>query len=169
MTDNSFADRNDKRGAATMKRSFERFTSFLMAFLMALNILMPTSAFAALSTDYQLGSSGGFYKVAIEFDGAAPNNLRGYRAFIRVKDQWNNQRIVLDMGDDAEGNLMTTTLPAHAQLQRFIPKLQVGDYIRVELVKLVQPTDEQLAADPSRKPAKIYKVQKDPDRAQIYE
>lgn len=86
-----------------------------------------------------------------------------------VKDQWNNQRIVLDMGDDAEGNLMTTTLPAHAQLQRFIPKLQVGDYIRVELVKLVQPTDEQLAADPSRKPAKIYKVQKDPDRAQIYE
>lgn len=86
-----------------------------------------------------------------------------------VKDQWNNQRIVLDMGDDAEGNLMTTMLPSHAQLQRFIPKLQIGDYIRVELVKLIPPTDEQLAEDPDRKPAKIYKVQKDPDRAQIYE
>ena len=94
MTDNSFADWNDKRGAATMKRSFERFTSFLMAFLMALNILMPTSAFAALSTDYQLGSSGGFYKVAIEFDGAAPN-LAGYRAFIRVKDQYNSTKYYL--------------------------------------------------------------------------
>ena len=78
-----------------MKRRFERFTSFLMAFLMALNILMPTSAFASLSSDYQLGSSGGFYKVAIEFDGAAPNNLRGYRAFIRVKDQWNNPKYYL--------------------------------------------------------------------------
>lgn len=86
-----------------------------------------------------------------------------------MKDQWGKQRIVMDMGDDAEGNLMTTILPPHAQLLRFIPNLKIGDYIRVELVKLVPPTDEQLAEDPDRKPAKIYKVQKDRERAQIYE
>ena len=85
-----------------------------------------------------------------------------------VKDNWNNKRIVLDMGDDEEGNLMTTTLPSHAQLQRFIPKLQIGDYIRVELVKIIDPTSEQLEKDSSRKPAKIYKVQKDPERAIDY-
>ena len=72
-----------------MKRSFERITSFIMALLMTINIFMPASALA-LSSDYQLGSSGGFYKVAIEFDGAAPN-LGGYRAFIRVRDGNNSK------------------------------------------------------------------------------
>lgn len=96
------------------------------------------------------------------------DNIEG-NVYEIVKDQWGNQRIVLDMGDDAEGNLMTTTLPAHAHLQRFILNLTIGDYIRVELVKLVQPTQEQLDADPNRKPVRIYKVQKDPDRAQDYE
>jgi len=96
------------------------------------------------------------------------DNIEG-NVYEIVKDNWDNKRIVLDMGDDEEGNLMTTTLPGHAQLQRFVPKLQIGDYIRVELVKLIDPTPEQLEADPKRKPTMIYKVQKDPDRAQAYE
>ena len=80
------------------------------------------------------------------------------------KDDWNNDRVVLDLGDDEEGNLMTTTLPAHAHLKRFIPRLEVGDYIRVELIKLIEPTPEQLEEQPGRSPARVYKVQKDPDR-----
>lgn len=96
------------------------------------------------------------------------DNIEG-NVYEIVKDNWNNDRIVLDMGDDANGNLMTTTLPAHAQLIKFIPKLKIGDYIRVELVKLIEPTKEQLEDDPNRKATRIYKVQKDPDRAQDYE
>lgn len=86
-----------------------------------------------------------------------------------VKDDWNNERIVLDLGDDAEGNLITTTLPAHAQLRSFIPKLKIGEYIRVELVKQIEPTEKQLEKQPDRSPTNIYKVQKDPSRATSYE
>lgn len=86
-----------------------------------------------------------------------------------VKDDWNNDRIVLDLGDDAEGNLITTTLPAHAQLRSFIPKLKIGDYIKVELVKQIEPTPEQLEKQPNRSPTNIYKLMKDPSRAQDYE
>jgi len=86
-----------------------------------------------------------------------------------VKDDWNNDRIVLDLGDDADGNLITTTLPAHAQLRTFIPKLKIGDYIKVELVKQIEPTPEQLKVQPDRSPTNIYKLMKDPSRAQDYE
>ena len=82
-----------------------------------------------------------------------------------TKDDWNNDRIVLDLGDDAEGNLITTTLPAHKQLLSFIPKLRIGDYIRVELIKQIPPTEEQLEKQPDRSPTNIYKMQKDPSRA----
>jgi len=84
------------------------------------------------------------------------------------KDQWDNDRIVLDLGDDENGNLITTMLPGHAQLQNFVPNLLVGDYIRVELVKQIPPTEEQLAKNPKRSPTNIYKVQKDPERAVDY-
>ena len=84
------------------------------------------------------------------------------------KDQWNNDRIVLDLGDDENGNMMSTTLPAHAQLQRFVPNLGIGDYIRVTLVELKAPSKEQLEKDPDRKPTNIYKVQKDHERAIDY-
>ncbi len=86
-----------------------------------------------------------------------------------IKDQWGNDRMVLDLGDDEDGHLIETILPAHAQLLSFIPKLSIGDYIRVELHDLIQPTPEQLEADPTRKATRIYKVQKDPDRAIDYD
>lgn len=85
-----------------------------------------------------------------------------------AKDQWNNKRIVLDLGDDEEGEMITTTLPAHAHLKRFIPNLKIGDYIQVKLIKLIEPTPEELEEDPDRKPIRKYSVQKDPERAQKY-
>lgn len=84
------------------------------------------------------------------------------------KDKWQNDRIVLDLGDDDNGELMTTTLPGHAHLQKFVPRLEVGDYIRVELIKQIPPTPEQLEINPNRSPTNIYKVQKDPERAIDY-
>ena len=86
-----------------------------------------------------------------------------------VKDQWGNDRIVLDLGDDENGEIITTTLPPHAHLRRFIPKLSIGDYVRVTLSKLIEPTKEQLEDDPTRKPTRIYKVQKDPEQKIDYD
>lgn len=96
------------------------------------------------------------------------DNIEG-NVFEIKKDDWNNDRIVLDLGDDAEGNLITSTLPAHKQLLSFIPKLKIGDYIRVELIKQIPPTKKQLEEQPDRSPTNIYKMQKDPSRAQDYE
>ena len=95
-------------------------------------------------------------------------NIEG-NLFEITKDQWGNKRMVLDLGDDEEGNMLTTTLPNHTQLRRFIPNLTIGDYIRVELVKLVEPTPEQLKNDPNRKATRIYKVQKDPEKFEEYD
>lgn len=81
-----------------------------------------------------------------------------------ITDKWNNKRIVLDLGDDENGEVITTTLPSHAHLKRFIPKLEVGDYIRVELVKLIEPKEEVDADGRKMQPTRIYKVQKDPER-----
>ena len=92
------------------------------------------------------------------------DNIEG-NVFEITTDDWNNERIVLDLGDDAEGNLITTTLPAHAQLRSFIPKIKIGDYIRVELIKQIPPTEKQLEEQPDRSPTNIYKMQKDPSRA----
>lgn len=85
-----------------------------------------------------------------------------------TKDQWNKKRIELDLGDDESGNMISTILPAHAHLQKFIPNVEIGDFIRVTLIELKDPTEEQLKEDPNRKPTFIYKVQKDPDRAMDY-
>mgnify|MGYP006958162256 CR=1 FL=1 len=85
------------------------------------------------------------------------------------KDNWDKTQIVLDLGDDENGEVMTTTLPGHAHLQRFVPKLEIGDYIRVELIKQIPPTEDQLRQNPKRSPTNIYKVQKDPERAINYE
>lgn len=85
------------------------------------------------------------------------------------KDQWGNKRIVLDLGDDENGEVILTTLPGHAHLKRFIPNLETGDYIRVELVKLLEPSEDDLAKDPNRSATRIYKVQKDPEKKIDYE
>ena len=96
------------------------------------------------------------------------DNVEG-NVYAITTDQWNNKRIVLDLGDDENGDVITTTLPGHAHLRRFIPNLEVGDYIRVELVKLIEPSAEDLEKDPSRSATRIYKVQKDPEQKIDYE
>lgn len=73
------------------------------------------------------------------------------------------KQLVLDMGDDENGEIVTCTLPSHKQLQNFIPKLKVGEYIRVELVKILPAKIE------GRNDTMIYKVQKDPDRFEEYD
>ena len=95
------------------------------------------------------------------------DNIEG-NVFDIKTDNWDNKRIVLDLGDDENGDLMTTMLPGHAQLQNFVPNLTIGDYIRVELIKQIPPTEKQLEANPKRSPTNIYKVQKDPERAVDY-
>ena len=80
-----------------------------------------------------------------------------------INDGNYGKQIVLDMGDDENGEIATTTLPSHKQLQNFIPKLQVGDYIRVELVKILPAKVE------GRNDTMIYKVQKDPSKFEEYD
>jgi len=89
------------------------------------------------------------------------DNVEG-NVFSIVKDDYGNDRIVLDMGDDEDGNVITTTLPGHKNLQRYVKKIKKGDYIRVELTKIIPPKEE------GRYPFNIYKVQKDEDRAVDY-
>lgn len=96
------------------------------------------------------------------------DNIEG-NVYEITTDQWNNKRIVLDMGDDEDGNLLTTTLPGHAHLQRFVKKINVGDYIRVELVKLIEPKEETDENGKKIQPTRIYKVQKDPERKIDYD
>lgn len=79
-------------------------------------------------------------------------------------DKWNNKRIVLDMGDDENEEIITTTLPSHAHLQRFIPNLEVGDYIKVTLAKLIEPKQETDEDGRKLQPKRVYKVQKDPEQ-----
>jgi len=103
------------------------------------------------------------------------DNVEG-NVFKIEKDQWDNDRIVLDLGDDENGQLMTTTLPAHASLQRFIPNIGVGDYIKVTLIDLIEPESDKEDENGNKidedgkilYPTYIYKVQKDPDRAVDY-
>ena len=80
-----------------------------------------------------------------------------------INDGNYGKQIVLDMGDDENGEIVTTTLPSHKQLQNFIPKLQVGDYIRVKLVNILPAKVE------GRNDTMIYKVQKDPSKFEEYD
>ena len=70
------------------------------------------------------------------------------------------KQIVLYKGyDEDSGEYITQTLPAHADLKRTYVNLEVGDYIRVEVVEVKEPTGK------SQYGKIIYKVLKDEDRA----
>ena len=72
-----------------------------------------------------------------------------------VTDDYNNKRIDLYLGEDENGETKMCMLPAHADLKRVYANLERGDYIRVELIKLI-PTKNH--------PKRIYKVLVDDDR-----
>lgn len=67
------------------------------------------------------------------------------------------------MGEDEDGELITTTLPAHVHLKRFYVNLNEGDYIKVELTKLIPPKEGD------KYPKRIYKVLKDVERGVEWE
>ena len=79
------------------------------------------------------------------------------------KDQWGNKRMVLDCGEDEDGELLLAYLPSHTHLANFYKKVAIGDYLKVELAKLIPPKEDQ------EYPTRIYKVQVDPDRHVEYD
>ena len=79
------------------------------------------------------------------------------------KDQWGNKRMVLDCGEDEDGELKLAYLPSHTHLTNFYKKVAIGDYLRVELAKLIPPKEDQ------EYPTRIYKVQVDPERHVEYD
>ena len=103
------------------------------------------------------------------------NNFTKYPKFEKVgenvegnlyefyKDSYDRKGMVLEVGEDEEGEPLLQNLPTHAHLQRFYKKVEIGDYLRVELVKIIPPKEDQ------EYPTKIYKVQVDPNRKVIYE
>ena len=105
------------------------------------------------------------------------NNFTKYPKFEKVgdnvegnlyefyKDSYGRKGMVLEVGEDEEGEPLLQHLPTHAHLQRFYKKLAIGDYIRVELVKLIEPEED----DENQYPVRKYKVQVDEDKKVIYE
>ena len=75
-----------------------------------------------------------------------------------VTDDYGNKRIDLYRGEDEDGEPVMCMLPAHADLKRVYVNLERGDYIRVELIKLIEPKGK------SQYPKRIYKVMVDDDR-----
>ena len=75
-----------------------------------------------------------------------------------VTDDYGNKRIDLYLGQDEDDQAILTMLPAHADLKRVYVNLECGDYIRVELIKLIPPKKD------GGYPKRIYKVLKDPER-----
>ena len=70
------------------------------------------------------------------------------------------KQIVIWKGNDPETGLaITQTLPSHKSLKKYYNKLTLGDYIKVELVKIIPSTNEKYSDK------KIYDVYVDPDRA----
>ena len=79
------------------------------------------------------------------------------------KDQWNNKRMVLEVGEDEDGEPLLAYLPSHAHLKRFYKKVKIGDFLHVELTKLIPPKEDQ------EYPTRIYKIQVDPERHVEYD
>lgn len=75
-----------------------------------------------------------------------------------VIDDFGNKRIDLYLGEDEDEEPIMCMLPAHADLKRVYVNLNRGDYIRVELTKLIEPRGK------SKYPKRIYKVLVDEDR-----
>lgn len=75
-----------------------------------------------------------------------------------VKDDFNNTRIELYLGEGENEEAILTMLPAHADLRRHYVNLERGDYIRVELIKLIPPKKE------NGHPKRIYKILVDDER-----
>lgn len=75
-----------------------------------------------------------------------------------VEDNYGNTRILLELESGFEKEL-----PSHRDLQRYNRKVDIGDYIRVTLAKIIPSNNENYADK------RVYKVEKDPSRKVEYE
>ena len=75
-----------------------------------------------------------------------------------TEDDYGNKRIELYKGEDEDGEVKTQLLPANADLKKYYSQLKVGDYVRIEFVKII-PSDNENYSD-----KKIFKVQLDDSR-----
>ena len=75
-----------------------------------------------------------------------------------IVDDYGNKRIELYKGEDADGEIKTQVLPALADLRKYYSQLKVGDYIRVEFVKVIPSNNENYSDK------KLFKVQVDASR-----
>ncbi len=84
-----------------------------------------------------------------------PENIGDYvEGFIYdFEDGDYGKQIILQLDDDQE-----TTLPAHAHLRRYYRNLEEGDYIRVEVTRIIPPKGKR------EYPTFEYNVLKDPER-----
>lgn len=84
--------------------------------------------------------------------------------FEKTEDDYGKTVITLDLGDDEKtGEMITCDLPTHKHIQGFVNNIDVGDYIRVTVIKIIEPKQEGFHA------MNIYKVEKDPERKTEYE
>ena len=72
-------------------------------------------------------------------------------------DQYGNKQILLYRGEE-NGDMLITTLPSHRNLMRYYSNLEIGDYVRITVTDVREPTREGQYA------INIYKVEKDDDR-----
>lgn len=98
------------------------------------------------------GEDGGYWN-PVTVGQSIEGNLKEFET-----DNWGKKRIVLEKEDEEE-----VRLPGHADLQQYTKKLEIGDYIKVTLIKIKESNDP----DYNDKP--FYKVEVDSDKKVVYE
>ena len=73
-------------------------------------------------------------------------------------DSYGHQRITIYVGQDEEGGMKTQMLPSSADLMKYHDQLHLGEFIRVELVKIIPSNSEDY------NDKKIFKVMVDHSR-----
>ena len=73
------------------------------------------------------------------------------------------KQIIIYKGEDEYGEPITQILPSHKNLRKYYSQIKKGDYIKVELVKILPARSENYGD------IKFYKVYVDPDRAVEFE
>lgn len=73
------------------------------------------------------------------------------------EDEYGHERMLLYRGEK-DGDMLITTLPSHGNLRRYHENLNVGEYIRITVTNIKEPSREGYS------PMNIYKVERDDTR-----
>ena len=106
---------------------------------------------AFVELEQEPSAAEGLYPRFDEIGDFVEGNISGF-----IVDDYNNKRIELWKEIDGEDSYQI--LPSHADLKKYYNKLQVGDYVRIELKKIIPSTN------PEYNDKKIYKVLVDKER-----